>query len=179
MNGAGVARLGGILFALASCAGAPAPVENPRPAPAAVSAPGAETAGFVEVPGGRLAFVERGAGPALVLLHDGLLPSTTWDEVLPRLAEHFRVLAYDRRGNGRSPVSTAPWSEVDDLEALLVARGVARASLVGSSSGGELALDYALAHPERVEGLVLAGRSSADSRSRRTSARAGCAAGSR
>src|SRR5262245_39705733 len=103
--------------------------------------------GFLRVDGGALYFEECGHGPAIVLLHDGLLHSITWDAVWPDLCRRYHVLRYDRRGMGRSPPATAPFVPADDLAELLRDRHVDRATLIGSSSGSGLAIDFALRHP--------------------------------
>ncbi|HEX7182763.1 MAG TPA: alpha/beta fold hydrolase [Thermoanaerobaculia bacterium] len=122
------------------------------------AAPAGEPAtGFVEVPGGKLWYEVRGQGAPLVLLHDGLLPSETWDDQVPAFSRAFRTIRYDRRGYGRSEASKEPFSDVDDLAAVLAALKVDRAVLVGCSNGGKLAVDFALAYPDRVESLVLVG----------------------
>jgi 3-oxoadipate enol-lactonase len=97
------------------------------------------------------------SGPALVLLHDGLLHSSTWDDIWTPLCAKYRVLRYDRRGYGRSGAATAPFVPEDDLYQLMRTIKMDRAILVGNSSGAGLALDFSLAHPEMVEGLVLIG----------------------
>lgn len=123
-----------------------------------VSAAGPErVTGFVEVPQGRLWYDAQGQGPPLVLLHDGLLPSETWGPVLPALARHYRVVRYDRRFYGRSRSDTRDYSNVDDLRRLLEQLDLAPAVLMGCSAGGGLALDFALAEPQRVAALVLVG----------------------
>lgn len=112
----------------------------------------------LDVEGGRLAYETCGTGPrTIVLLHDGILHSAAWDDAWPILCERFRVVRYDRRGYGASPTATGPYAPASDLERLLKALGVERAVLVGSSAGGGLAVDYALAHPDGVDGLVLVG----------------------
>ena len=112
--------------------------------------------GMVQVPGGALwADDSGGDGPPLVLLHPGIGDSTIWDPVLPALTERFRVIRYDMRGYGRSPLPTAPFSLAADLEAVLDHFGLRRVSLVGCSMGGEAALGVAVADPERVASLVL------------------------
>ena len=115
--------------------------------------------GFLAVGDGRLYYEEAGppAAPAVVLLHDGLLPSTTWDGVAPLLARRFHVIRYDRRGMGRSDPPRSPFIPTEDLLAILDGRHIARATLVGSSSGSGLAIDFAIRHPDRVERLVLGG----------------------
>lgn len=115
-------------------------------------------AGFVPVPGGKLAYETCGGGSrTIVLLHDGILHSAAFDDVWPTLCRRFKVIRYDRRGYGASPPAAQPYRPVDDLAVLLRTLSVPRASLVGSSSGSGLAVDYALAHPEQVDRLVLVG----------------------
>jgi pimeloyl-ACP methyl ester carboxylesterase len=113
--------------------------------------------GFVDVDGGRLYYEEAGQGPTVVLLHDGLLHSGTWDEQLAPWSSHHRVIRYDRRCYGRSPVAWAPYSDLDDLLTLIDALAVDKTAIVGASRGGRLAVDFTLAHPERVDALVLVG----------------------
>jgi pimeloyl-ACP methyl ester carboxylesterase len=96
----------------------------------------------------------RGGLP-LVLLHPGVGDSAVWDPVLPLLAPGHRVIRYDARGHGRSPAPEAPYSQLEDLAAVLDRFRVGRAVLVGSSMGGATALGMALAAPERVAGLAL------------------------
>lgn len=113
---------------------------------------------FAEAEGGKLAYEACGSGDkAIVLLHDGILHSAAYDDVWPRLCQRFRVVRYDRRGYGASPAATAPFASVDDAAAVMKAAGVQHATLVGSSAGGGIAIDFALAHPEAVDGLVLVG----------------------
>jgi 3-oxoadipate enol-lactonase len=97
-----------------------------------------------------------GAGPPVVLLHNGLMDARMWDELVPLLAPERRVLRYDLRFFGRSSRTPGPFSERDDLAAVLDAAGVERAALVGNSLGGRIALDFALERPERATALLLA-----------------------
>ena len=113
------------------------------------------SSGTVNVNGADLHYDEAGAGHPLVLLHAGICDRRMWDQQMPDLAEHFRVIRYDMRGFGQTPVPPGPYSHLADLEGLLSALGIARAHLLGCSKGGSHALDFALAHPERVGGLVL------------------------
>ena len=72
-------------------------------------------------------------------------------------AKHFRVVRCDLRGFGKSAPAAEPFSHVEDLFALLNFLKIERATIVGLSLGGIIAADFALEHPNRVEGLVLAG----------------------
>ncbi|PIB93960.1 alpha/beta fold hydrolase [Caulobacter sp. FWC2] len=118
----------------------------------------AEGQTFAEAEGGKIAYETCGSGDkAIVLLHDGILHAAAYDDVWPLLCQRFRVVRYDRRGYGASPAATTPFASVDDLSAVMKAAGIARATLVGSSAGSGIAVDFTLAHPDTVDGLVLAG----------------------
>ncbi len=98
----------------------------------------------------------RGSGAPLVLLHGFSLDLRMWDAQVGWLARDHRVVRYDMRGHGRSAEAGAPFSHHEDLAGLLEELGLERAVLVGLSMGAEVAIDFAIAHPERVSGLVLA-----------------------
>ena len=108
--------------------------------------------------GVRLAYDVTGDGPPVVLLHAGIVDRRMWDDVVPLLADAFRLVRYDARGFGetsRPPSSSfARW---DDLFTVMDAAGLDRAHLVGVSQGAETALDAALTEPRRVDRLVLCG----------------------
>ena len=114
---------------------------------------------YLPLDGSRLYYEECGStkAPAIVLLHDGLIHSITWDGIWPALCARFHVVRYDRRGMGRSEPATAPFIPTEDLTALLEHLGISKATLVGSSSGAGLAIDAAIRHPDKVERLILLG----------------------
>uniref|UniRef100_B0T807 Alpha/beta hydrolase fold n=1 Tax=Caulobacter sp. (strain K31) TaxID=366602 RepID=B0T807_CAUSK len=123
---------------------------------AASAAP--STPGMLDVGGGKLAYETCGSGTrTIVLLHDGILHSAAFDDAWPTLCARFRVVRYDRRGYGASSPATAPYTPATDLEALMKTLRLEHATLVGSSSGSGVAVDFALAHPEAVDRLVLVG----------------------
>ena len=95
-------------------------------------------------------------GPALVFLHAGVADGRMWEPQWSAFSEAHALLRYDRRGYGRSQTTrAAPYSRTLDLFAVMDAAGLQRAVLVGCSQGGRVALDAALARPDRVAGLVL------------------------
>ena len=98
------------------------------------------------------------AGRAVVLLHGMKFQAETWRELgtLAQLADQgLRVPAVDMPGFGRSPAHPLPPGEV--VHRLLDKLDIDRAVLVGPSMGGRVAMEYAIAHPERLAGLVLVG----------------------
>jgi 3-oxoadipate enol-lactonase len=113
---------------------------------------------LIPVVDGQVSYETCGSGPkTIVLLHDGILDGSAFDAAWPLLCARAKVVRYDRRGYGASPAATAPYDAVADLDAVMKTAGVEHATLVGSSSGGGVAVDFALAHPEKVDGLILVG----------------------
>jgi 3-oxoadipate enol-lactonase len=105
----------------------------------------------------RLYVEEHGEGEPLLLI-EGLGQSLwAWREQIPVLAEHYRTIAFDARGTGRSPVPEAPYG-IDELaqDAADILDGRS-ASVVGLSMGGYTALTLVRARPELVRSLVLVG----------------------
>lgn len=96
-----------------------------------------------------------GSGPAVVLIHAGIADSGMWDRQMATFADSFRVVRYDLAGYGRSPRPGGTYSHSRDLLDLLDELEIERAALVGNSYGGRIALDTALAAPDRVLALVL------------------------
>jgi len=114
------------------------------------------TSGFVETNGGRLYFETGGVGPGLVLVHAGVANLRMWDRHVPTWSTRFTVLRYDTRGFGRTESEHVAFSNRADLVAVMDEVGLERACLVGVSRGGQIVLDTALEHPDRVSGLVVA-----------------------
>lgn len=100
----------------------------------------------------------RRDGPVVVLSNSLGSTHRMWDAQIEALNEHFRVVRYDTRGHGASPVPAGPYTLddlVDDVVALLDRLDVARAHLVGLSLGGMTAMRLAQRHPERVNRMAL------------------------
>ena len=98
------------------------------------------------------------AAPALLLIHPIGGDLSIWEPVLPELLRHFRVIRYDQRGHGASPVPNGPYQIADlaaDALALLDRLGVQRAHVAGTSLGGMVGLWLAVNAPERVERLAV------------------------
>ncbi len=97
-----------------------------------------------------------GEGPWVVLLHGFSLDGRMWEPQAKELAREYRVVRYDLRGHGRSAGFTGPYASREDLRDVLDAVGAGRVTLVGLSAGAQIAVDFSLSHPDRVEKLVLA-----------------------
>lgn len=100
---------------------------------------------------------EAGAGPPVVLIHAGICDSRMWDSQWQSFQRGHRLVRYDLRGFGRSPLSAGRFSHPADLIALLEELELGPAALVGVSLGGGVALQVAVARPELVSALVLVG----------------------
>ena len=96
-----------------------------------------------------------GGSPQLVFLHAGIADHRSWSGLLPLLAPDMDLVAYDQRGFGATTYAAEAHDQVADLSAVLDACGYGRPVLVGNSRGGQIALDFALTHPDRVAALVL------------------------
>ena len=118
----------------------------------------AQTEGTATVYGAKIHYVEAGSGPVVVLLH-GLGGNTTnWAFNIAPLAAKYRVIVPDQIGFGKSDKPLINYrisTYVDFLDAFLKELKIERASLVGNSMGGWVAAAYTLAHPEKVERIVL------------------------
>lgn len=96
-----------------------------------------------------------GPDPAVVFLHSGVTDRRSWYAVCDRLEGTRRLVAYDRRGYGKSVAAPTDGCPLEDLMAVLDAVGPEPVILVGNSAGGGLALDAAIVRPERVTALLL------------------------
>lgn len=112
---------------------------------------------FAEVNGARLRYSLQGEGQPMVMIHSVLARLEMWDEQVSAFSNRFRMIRYDTRGYGWSTGPEGNYADYEDLAALLDHLRVDRAVLMGSSSGGGIAIDFALAFPARVQALVLAG----------------------
>src|SRR5215218_1526415 len=108
--------------------------------------------------GHRISYRTGGSGPALLLLHGITNSSETWEHVAPLLAERFTVIAPDLLGHGLSDTPRGDYSlgaHASGARDVLTALGIERATVVGHSLGGGIAMQFAYQFPERCERLVL------------------------
>ena len=113
---------------------------------------------FVTVHGHRRAFVKTGSGPALLLLHGLGCDHTTWDPVIASLSKRYTVIAPDFLGHGLSDKPRADYSlggYANGMRDLLTILGIDKATVVGHSFGGGVAMQFAYQFPERTERVML------------------------
>jgi pimeloyl-ACP methyl ester carboxylesterase len=115
-----------------------------------------------KVNGVELYYEIHGQGDWLVLAHEFSGGYKSWQPQVDALSEHYRVLVYNNRGYPPSTVPEEPHGysqehSIEDLRHLLDHVGVERPVLIGFSMGGSIVLNFALAYPDRIRALVLAG----------------------
>lgn len=107
-----------------------------------------------------LHFIEKGAGVPLILLHGNGEDGSYFTHQIAELSKGYRVIAIDTRGQGKSPRGNAPFTIrqfAADLYAYMQEKQIDQAHLLGFSDGGNVAMIFAMEHPERVKSLILNG----------------------
>lgn len=113
---------------------------------------------FAAINGTQIYYELAGSGPPLVMIHAGVADNRQWNNEFARFAENHRVLRYDLRGYGQSEPIDGEFSHMTDLIALLDHVGFDQPlMMMGCSMGGGLAMDFALAYPQRVKALIMVG----------------------
>ncbi|HEU4390498.1 MAG TPA: alpha/beta hydrolase [Blastocatellia bacterium] len=132
--------------------------EQPRVAHKTTAAAVEVTEKWVTLFGVKIYYQEAGQGPVVILLHGLGGDSTNWAATIGPLSEHFRVLVPDQVGFGKSDkplISYRVGTYVDFLDAFYKELKIGRASLVGNSLGGWISAAFAIAHPDKVDRLIL------------------------
>lgn len=106
-------------------------------------------------------YIEKGQGEeTIILLHGNGEDCTYFVGQIDAFARQYHVYAIDTRGHGKTPRGTAPFTIrqfADDLLGFMDQHAIGKAHLLGFSDGGNIALVFALAYPERVDKLILNG----------------------
>ena len=108
----------------------------------------------------QLHYIEQGQGQPLILLHGNGENCDFFKHQIAYFCNNYRVIAIDTRGHGKSPRGEKPFAIrqfVEDLKDCLSAINIAKSIILGFSDGGNIALEFALQYPERVEKLILNG----------------------
>lgn len=105
-------------------------------------------------------YIEQGTGFPLILLHGNGEDCAYFARQMDSFSEHFHVIALDTRGHGQTPRGESPFTIrqfAEDLLTFMDNHHIEKAHLLGFSDGGNIAMVFALAHPERVDKLILNG----------------------
>jgi 3-oxoadipate enol-lactonase len=124
------------------------------------AAPGVTQGRAPVAPGVELYYETRGAGAPVVLINNFFMLAPFWRALTPKLPDEYLVIGYDLRNQGLSNWpggEIGPADHVDDVIRLLDHLGLERATLMGASASTLIARDAAIAHPDRVDAVVLAG----------------------
>ncbi|HYA48208.1 MAG TPA: alpha/beta hydrolase, partial [Burkholderiales bacterium] len=89
------------------------------------------------------------------MIHGGFLAKEMWDGHFERYAKEFRVVRYDARNHGLSRTDAVTFAHFADLDLLMEHLKISKAVVMWLSMGGYIAVDFALKHPDKVNGLVL------------------------
>ncbi|MHA7985058.1 alpha/beta fold hydrolase [Rathayibacter sp. CAU 1779] len=113
----------------------------------------------LSVPGAELYYEAEGPASAesVLLIHAGCATLRMWDPLVPVLARDHYVVRFDTRGYGQTRTDDVKFTDRADARDVLEHLGVARATVVGASRGGRVALDLALESPEVVAGVATVG----------------------
>ena len=107
-----------------------------------------------------LYYEEKGSGFPLIMLHGNGEEHGYFEHQKDCFAENYRVIAIDTRGHGRSPRGEGEFSIkrfADDLYGFMTEHGIEKAHILGFSDGGNIAITFALKHPEMIEKLIVDG----------------------
>ncbi|MBJ7594409.1 MAG: alpha/beta fold hydrolase [Candidatus Dormibacteraeota bacterium] len=113
---------------------------------------------FITLHGQRLAYLEAGQGPPLLLIHGIDEAAWAWEVIIPALARRHRVIAPDLLGHGRSAKPRGDYSlgnQATLMRDLMISLDIEHATLVGHSLGGGITMQFAYQYPERCERMVL------------------------
>jgi pimeloyl-ACP methyl ester carboxylesterase len=108
----------------------------------------------------QLHFIEQGQGEPLILLHGNGEDCGYFEHQIACFCKGYHVIALDTRGHGQSPRGEKPFTIkqfAEDLNDFMDEKGIEKAILLGFSDGGNIALEFALKYPQRVEKLILNG----------------------
>lgn len=112
---------------------------------------------FIKAEGLKIFYEISGKGDPILLLHGNYMDSRIWQyQVFSLVAAGYKVITCDLRGSGKSDKPAHSFEPISDVMLLLNVLGLDKVTIIGSSTGGAVAIDYTLAYPDRVKSLVLA-----------------------
>lgn len=107
-----------------------------------------------------LYYQEKGEGEVFILLHGNGENGSYFDKQMTFFSDHYRVIAVDTRGHGKSPRGIAPFTMEQfarDLNELMISLEISKAIILGFSDGANIAMKFALMYPDKVKALILNG----------------------
>ncbi len=110
--------------------------------------------GFAPVFKGELYYEVAGSGQPMLFIHAGVADCSMWDEQFRYFSQSNRVVRYDTRGFGKSHSENTEFSNQQDILDLFKHLGIESAVIIGTSRGGQIAIDFTLEHPEAAVALV-------------------------
>jgi len=116
--------------------------------------------GYIDLPQGQIHYRTEGSGQSVLLLHQAPLSSEEYSGVIPRLGQHFRVIAVDAPGHGSSDDPAREYEVADYAQSIidfLTELGINNTNIVGHHSGAAFAVQIAVSYPDRVNRMVLSG----------------------
>jgi pimeloyl-ACP methyl ester carboxylesterase len=110
---------------------------------------------LININGKNLFVKTMGKGAPLFFLHSSLLTSKMWDSQMEYFSKKYLAITYDFCGHGKSELPKDPYSDYDDLKAIIDKMNLSKVILIGCSYGGSVALDFTLKYPEYISKLIL------------------------
>ncbi|EKQ57479.1 MULTISPECIES: alpha/beta hydrolase [unclassified Clostridium] len=115
-----------------------------------------EKEGYITFDNSKLFYSVKGEGKPLIFIHGNFNDSRVWRYQVESFSSQYKVISYDQRGYGKSDTPTSTFSHFEDLKVILDSLEIKSAVIIGSSSGGSIAIDFALKYPDYVDALILA-----------------------
>lgn len=109
---------------------------------------------LADINGVKISYEEAGSGEAVIFIHGMSLDKRVWEPQWSAFSKLFRVVRYDVRGMGQSSRVTNTHNPTEDLQQLMDLLKIDKAILIGHSMGGNIALNFAIKHPERVKKII-------------------------
>lgn len=119
-----------------------------------------QASGYIAANGLQIFYESVGQGQPLILLHGGSATLAMWRGLVPRLAQHFQVIAIDNRGHGKTDNPTGKMTYrlmADDVAAFIKVTGLVKPFLCGYSDGGQILLELGMNYPNLARALVIGG----------------------
>ena len=110
--------------------------------------------GYADIGKCKLYYEIKGEGTPLIMIHAGMLSKEIWDPQFNEFAKKFKVIIYDARNHGLSQSEPDTFSHHKDLYLLMEKLNISKAVIMGESMGGYIAIDFAIAYPEKVIALI-------------------------